>query len=101
MREHFSDPSVRKSIDVDLTLVAQYDTLITDLELTIVREAKRHDADAFHRLRSVPGIGKVLALTKVYSTVGLLLNSTTGRRRSVPLTRGGLIGVRQRAPMFR
>jgi hypothetical protein len=30
---------------------------------TIVREAKRHDADAFHRLRSVPGIRKVLALT--------------------------------------
>ena len=66
VREHFADPSVRKSIDVDLTLVAQYDSLITDLELTIVREAKRHDADAFHRLRSVPGIGKVLALTILY-----------------------------------
>ena len=66
VRDHFSDPSVRKSIDVDLTLVAQYDTLITDLELTIVREAKRHDPDAFHRLRSVPGIGKVLALTILY-----------------------------------
>jgi transposase len=66
VREHFTDPSVRKSIDVDLTLVGQYDTLITDLELTIVREAKRHDADAFHRLRSVPGIGKVLALTILY-----------------------------------
>jgi transposase len=66
VRELFTDPSVRKSIDVDLTLVAQYDTLITDLELTIVREAKRHDADAFHRLRSVPGIGKVLALTILY-----------------------------------
>jgi transposase len=66
VREHFADPSVRKSIEVDLTLVAQYDTLITDLELTIVREAKRHDADAFHRLRSVPGIGKVLALTILY-----------------------------------
>lgn len=42
---------------------ARYDALITDLELTIVREARRHDGDAFHRLRSVPGIGKVLALT--------------------------------------
>jgi transposase len=31
-----------------------------------VREATRHDADAFHRLRSVPGIGKVLALTILY-----------------------------------
>ena len=64
--EHFTDPSVRKSIDVDLALLERYDDLITDLELTIVREAKRHDGDAFHRLRSVPGIGKVLALTILY-----------------------------------
>src|SRR2546425_9986884 len=58
--------SVRKSIEVDLALLERYDTLITDLELTLVRTAKRHDADAFHRLRSVPGIGKVLALTILY-----------------------------------
>ena len=63
---HFTDSSVRKSIDVDLALIDRYDTLIVDLELTIVREAKRHDADAFHRLRSVPGIGKILALTILY-----------------------------------
>ena len=63
---HFSDPSVRKSIEVDLALLNQYDTLINDLELTLVRDAKRHDADAFHRLRSVPGIGKVLSLTILY-----------------------------------
>ena len=49
-----------------MTLIDQYDAIVTDLELTIVREAKRHDADAFHRLRSVPGIGKVLALTILY-----------------------------------
>lgn len=64
--EHFADPSVQKSIEVDLALIDHYDALVTDLELTIVREAKRHDADAFHRLRSVPGIGKVLALTILY-----------------------------------
>ncbi len=64
--EHFPDPSVQKSIEVDVALIDQYDALVTDLELTIVREAKRHNADAFHRLRSVPGIGKVLALTILY-----------------------------------
>ncbi len=64
--DHFPDPNVRKSIDVDITLIDQYDALVTDLELTIVREAKRHDGDAFHRLRSVPGIGKVLGLTILY-----------------------------------
>src|SRR3989441_11737842 len=53
--EQFADPSVRKSVDVDLVLIDQYDRLINDLEMTLVRDAKRHDADAFHRLRSVPG----------------------------------------------
>ena len=62
----FGDPIVRKSIDVDLALLERYDALITDLELTIVREAKRQDGAAFDRLRSVPGIGKVLALTILY-----------------------------------
>jgi transposase len=64
--EHFPDPSVQQSIAVDLALIDQYDALIIEIELTIVREAKRHNADAFHRLRSVPGIGKVLALTILY-----------------------------------
>ena len=64
--DHFPDPIVRKSIEVDVVLIDQYDALINDLELTIVREAKQHDGDAFHRLRSVPGIGKVLALTILY-----------------------------------
>lgn len=66
MVEHFSDPSVQKSIEVDVTLIDQYDALVNDLEPTIVREAKRHNGDAFHRLRSVPGIGKVLGLTILY-----------------------------------
>jgi transposase len=61
--DYFADASVRKSIEVDLALLERYDSLINDLELTLVRTAKRHDADAFHRLRSVPGIGKVLGLT--------------------------------------
>ena len=63
---HFADPSVRKSIDVDVALIDQYDTLIGDLECMLVQEATRHDAAAFQRLRSVPGIGKILALTILY-----------------------------------
>ena len=51
---------------LDLALIDQYDALIVDLERTILREAKRHVADAFHWLRSVPGIGKVLSLTILY-----------------------------------
>ena len=63
---HFPDPSVRKSVEVDLALIDQYDVLIADLEQTLVREAKYDDPDAFHRMRSVPGIGPILALTILY-----------------------------------
>src|SRR5262245_35255121 len=64
--ERFSDPSVQRSIEVDLKLMDHYDQLLTDLELYIVRTAKQHDAHAFYRLRSVPGIGKILALVILY-----------------------------------
>ena len=64
--EHFPDPVVRRSIALDLALIERYDELIPELELAIVRDAKRHDPDAFHRLRSVPGIGKILSLTILY-----------------------------------
>jgi transposase len=64
--EHFPDPAVRKSMEMDLSLIDHYDTLLTDVELAIVRTAKQHDAGAFYRLRSVPGIGKILALVILY-----------------------------------
>jgi transposase len=64
--EHFGDRVVRKSIAVDLALLERYDALLTDLELYLVRQAKQHDASAFHLLRTIPGVGKVLALTILY-----------------------------------
>jgi len=64
--EHFPDLSVRKSMEMDLALIDHYDELLTDVELYITKAAKIHDADAFHRLRSVPGIGKILALVILY-----------------------------------
>jgi transposase len=64
--EHFPDPSVRKSIEMDLALIDHYDELLTGVDLYITKAAKVHDADAFFRLRSVPGIGKILALVILY-----------------------------------
>jgi hypothetical protein len=61
VEERFPDPSVRKSIEVDLALIEHYDQLLGELELYIARTAKHHDVNAFYRLRSVPGIGKILA----------------------------------------
>jgi transposase len=64
--ERFSEPAVRWSVEADLELVGHYDTLIRRLELYLARSAKVHDASMFYRLRSVPGIGKVLALVIMY-----------------------------------
>ncbi len=64
--ERFSDPSVRRMIDIDLALIDQYDTLLGQVELYLTRTAKVDDVHTFHRLRSVPGIGKILALVLLY-----------------------------------
>jgi transposase len=64
--ERFDDDSVRKSMDVDIQLINYYDQLLKELEYNISKNAKRHDANAYYRLRSVPGIGKILALVILY-----------------------------------
>src|SRR5712692_6872828 len=62
----FADPEVRKSIETNLALLDHYDRLLTDLELHLTRTAKVHDVNTFYRLRSVRGIGKILALVLLY-----------------------------------
>jgi transposase len=64
--ERFPDPAVQKSIEVDLALIDSYDCLLTNLELDLVQTAKAHDAQTFYRLRSIPGVGKILALVLLY-----------------------------------
>jgi transposase len=64
--ESFTEPSARFSVCLDLNLIDYYDDLLNQVELYIVRHAKQHDANVFHRLRSVPGIGKILALVILY-----------------------------------
>jgi transposase len=64
--ERFTAPAVQKSIAVDLALITQDDQLRTDLELSIVKAAKHHDANTLYLLQTVPGIGKILGLVLRY-----------------------------------
>jgi transposase len=64
--ERFADPAVQKSIEVDLALITYYDELLRDVELTIVKTAKHHDAQTLYLLHTVPGIGKILSLVLLY-----------------------------------
>jgi transposase len=62
VEEHFSDPSVRKTIEVEVSLIDHYDQVLGEVELYIARSAKAHDGQTFSRLQSVPGIGQIVAL---------------------------------------
>jgi transposase len=64
--ERFADPAVQKSIAVDLALITSYDALLRDVELTILKTAKHHDAQTLYLLQTVPGIGKILSLVLLY-----------------------------------
>ena len=68
--ERFVDTAVQKSIEVDLALIDHYDKLLSDIELYIVNTAKQHDVNAFYRLRSVPGIGKILVILYEVQDIG-------------------------------
>jgi transposase len=76
--ERFTEPSVRRMIDIDLALIDEYDTLLGDVELYLTRTAKVDDPDTFHRLRSVPGIGKILALVLLYEIHDIHRFATVG-----------------------
>jgi transposase len=53
-------------MEVDFLLIEHYDQVIRELELHLERRAKQHDPQAYRRLRSIPGVGKILALTILY-----------------------------------
>jgi len=61
-----ADPSVCQSMERDVALIDHDDTLLNDVERYLTNTAKVHDVNAFYRLRSVPGIGKILALVLLY-----------------------------------
>ena len=64
--EQFEDVSVRKSIELNLTLIKQYDILLNDVELYLTRHAKEHDPNNLYLLHTIPGVGKILAMVLLY-----------------------------------
>jgi transposase len=64
--DHFHDPSVKLSIQTDLALIDAYDRRLAEVELYLERHAKIDDGNTYQRLRSIPGVGKILALILLY-----------------------------------
>ena len=64
--DRFPDPSIRKSVAVDLHLLDFYDRLLSDLELFILKNARMDDPTSLHLLQTIPGVGKILSLVMLY-----------------------------------
>src|SRR5215472_5635370 len=62
----FADPSARKNVELDLAFIDHCDDQVRAVELYLTRAAKVDDPQAYARLRSVPGVGPVLALILLY-----------------------------------
>ena len=66
IQERFEDPSTHKSIEADLQLLDEFHRIILDIETEVKRQAKHHDPVALQLLRTIPGIGPILALVILY-----------------------------------
>ena len=61
-----TDPLVRANVEADLAMAERCDLIIKSLGRTIEAQAQSDDPDTLRLLRTIPGIGQVLALTLLY-----------------------------------
>ncbi len=67
--EHVPAPSIRKTIEMDVSLMDHYDQLLGEVDLLYIpRTAKLHEVQTFTPLQSVPGIGQMLARVLRYES---------------------------------
>ena len=64
--ERFEDPSVRKSVEADLEMIDSLNQILKKLEWHIEKTARQHDYHTLYLLRSIPGVGQILALVILY-----------------------------------
>ena len=64
--ERFAHGCVQHNMAVDTALIDVYDPLLAELERSIEKTAHRHDPVSLALLRTMPGVGKSLALVMLY-----------------------------------
>jgi len=64
--QRLDHPDLSLSVDCDLDLIDQLDETIRKIENQVLVQAKHHDRTALSILLTVPGIGRILALTILY-----------------------------------
>jgi transposase len=76
--DRFQGDSVQKMVNVDIELLDFYDQQIQGLDLYLERNAKVDDPDSFFRLQSIPGVGRILAMTMLYEIHDIRRFPSTG-----------------------
>ena len=66
LRNVFDDPSVQLSINLDLNVVQFFNHELGKVERYLEKQAKRHFPHEYTLLNTIPGIGRILALTIMY-----------------------------------
>ena len=64
--DRFSDAVVKFSVENDLEMLSHYDNQVRKLERFVERSAKVHDGNTFFRLQTIPGVGRIIAMTMMY-----------------------------------
>ncbi len=64
--DHFENSIVRRNVNLDVAAIDYLETAIKREEKFLVAQTRTHDGQAFFLLRTVPGIGVILAMTIFY-----------------------------------
>jgi transposase len=66
LKSKFPDPVVQRNIDLDMAILDTYAKELSKVEWFIEQQAKQHSPMHLKLLRSVHGVGRILALTILY-----------------------------------
>ncbi len=64
--ESFNDPDVRLSVSANLEMITIYDKVLAQLEGDIAKRAQEHDSTSYALLKTIPGVGRIIALSLLY-----------------------------------
>jgi transposase len=64
--ERFDISCVQMSIAANLDMIAAYDQVIAALESDIIQSAREHDPGTYALLKTIPGVGRIIALNLLY-----------------------------------
>ena len=64
--DRFDDPAVQMSVAANLNMIDTYDKVLAALEQDIIKSAKEHDPTSYALLKSIPGVGRIIALNLLY-----------------------------------